>query len=229
MLGHREKRSHPNRTASYSWRMQRSTIRRPLIILGVAGFALAFSGCEKASETGLEKLIESQSGGNVDLDLNGDNGFSVQTEEGGMSIDENGNFVITDANGSVLTGNADSETGEFSMESEDGSFSSGATTELPEEWPREIPEPNGLAIASATVIGSSTDQVFNVVGTVDDGEGFVKSYASALESAGFNEDSTFTSDGTINNVYSNDDWTVGIFYLGDQGENQVNVSVYSKS
>lgn len=208
--------------------MGRTYFRRPLIILGAAGFALALTACGNASETGIEKLIESQGGGNVDFDLNGDNGFSVQTEEGGMSIDENGNFVITDADGSVLTGNADSETGEFSMESEDGSFSSGATTELPDEWPGEIPEPNGLSITSATVIGSDTEQAITVAGTVD-GDGFVDSYASALESAGFNEDSTFTSDATINNMYSNDSWTVGIVYFGDASDNQVTVSVYSNS
>lgn len=64
-----------------------------------------------------------------------------------------------------------------------------------------------------------------MTGTVD-GEGFVESYTSALESAGFNEDSTFESDGTISNVYSNGNSTVGVVYSGDQSENQVNVSVY---
>jgi hypothetical protein len=49
--------------------------------------------------------------------------------------------------------------------------------------------------------------VVTVVGNVD-GEGFVDSYVSALESAGFEERSTFSVDGTINNVYSNDEWTV---------------------
>ncbi len=197
-------------------------------MLGVAGFALAITACGNATETGIEKLVESQGGGNVDLDLDGDGGFSVQTEEGGMSIDEDGNFIITDADGSVVTGNADAETGEFSVESEDGSFSAGATTELPEEWPGEIPDPSGLAITSATVIGSDAEQAITVSGTVD-GDGFVESYGSALESAGFNEDSTFTSGSTINNVYSNDSWTVGVVYFGDASENQVTVSVYSSN
>jgi len=197
-------------------------------MLCAAGCTLAFTACGNATESGIEKLIESQGGGDVDLDLDGDGGFSVQTEEGGMSIDEDGNFIITDADGSVVTGNADAETGEFNVESEDGSFSAGATTELPEQWPGDIPEPNGLAITSATVIDSDTEQAITVSGSVED-DGFVESYASALESAGFNEDSTFKSDGTINNAYSNDTWTIGVVYFGDQSENQVIVSVYSNS
>jgi hypothetical protein len=208
--------------------MRANARNRPLITLGTAAFALVLSSCGNATETGLEQLIESQGGGNVDLDLDGDGGFSIETEEGGMRIDEDGNFVITDADGNVVTGGADTETGEFNVESEDGSFSSGSTTELPEEWPGDVPEPNGLAIASATVIGSNDEQSITVSGSVD-GDGFVDSYASALESAGFTEDSTFRSDGTINNVYSNDEWTVGLIYFGDQSDNQVNISVFTKN
>jgi len=192
------------------------------------GAVLSFTACGNATETGIEKLIESQGGGDVDLDLNGDGGLSVQTEEGGMSIDEDGNFVITDANGSVVTGNADSESGEFNMESEDGSFSSGSTTELPEQWPTEIPEPDDLAIVSASVISSDTEQAITVTGTADD-EGFVESYGGVLQSAGFDEESTFTSGDTINNVYTNDEWTVGVIYFGESSDSMVTISVYSNN
>ncbi len=207
--------------------MELSTPRRPLIVLGLAGLALTFTACESASEDGIEQLVESQGDGDVDIDLDGGDGFSVETEDGSMTVDEDGNFVVTDGDGSVVTGNADTETGEVKIESEDGSFSSGATTELPDEWPADVPEPDGLAITSASVIGSDTEQAINVTGTID-GDGFVESYGAALESAGFNEDSTFESDGTISNTYSNDNWTVGVVSTGSEGERQVNVSIYSQ-
>ncbi len=206
----------------------RAITRRSVITVGVAGLTFGFAACGNATETGVENLIESQGGGDVDVDLNGDGGFAVQTEEGGMSIDEDGNFVITDANGSVVTGNADSENGEFNMESDDGSFSSGSTTELPEEWPSEIPTPDSLAIVSASVISSGTEQAITVTGTAED-ETFVESYGGVLESAGFDEQSTFTSGDTINNVYSNDQWTIGVIYFGESSDSQVTVSVYSNS
>ena len=208
--------------------MAHSTPKRLGFAVAAAGLAVALTACGNATETGIEKLIESQGGGDVDLDLDVEGGFSVETEEGGMSIDEDGNFVITDADGSVVTGNADAETGEFVVESEDGSFSSGSTTELPEEWPTEIPEPDGLAISSATVIGSDTEQAITVTGSVDSVD-FVDAYGSTLESAGLDEESTFKSDGTVNNVYRNDRWTVGVLYYGDAGDDQVTVSIYSNS
>jgi hypothetical protein len=208
--------------------MGRNRIQRAAVTLGAAGFALVLTACGDATESGIEQLIESQGGGDVDLDLDGDGGFSVQTEEGGMTIDEDGNFVITDADGSVVTGDVDTESGEVNIESEDGSFRSGSATELPDEWPGEIPEPSGLAIASASVIGSDTEQAITVSGTVES-ESFVESYASALTSAGFDESSTFTANDTINNVYTDDKWTVGIVFFGEAAENQVTITVYSEN
>jgi hypothetical protein len=207
--------------------MRRTTWKNPLIMLGTAALALALSSCDSATETGLEQLVESQGGGDVDLDLGGD-GFSIETEDGSMTVDEDGNFVITDADGNVVTGEADSETGDVVVESEDGSFSTGATTELPDEWPSDVPEPNGLSIANATVIGSDTERTISVGGSAS-GEEFVESYASALESAGFTEDSSFTADGTINNSYSNAQWMVNVGFFGDAAENQVTISIFSNS
>jgi hypothetical protein len=214
-----------NASGAYSSVMRRNTWKNPLIMLGAAGFALVLSSCDSATETGLEKLIESQGGGDVDLDLGGD-GFSIETEDGRMTVDADGNFVVSDADGNVVTGEADPETGEVVVESEDGSFSTGSTTELPEEWPSDVPEPNGLSIANATVIGSDTERTISVGGSASGAE-FVESYASALQSAGFTEDSSFTADDTINNSYSNANWMVNVGFFGDADENQVTITVFS--
>ncbi len=205
--------------------MQRNTIRRVIVV--AAGFAMALSACGNATETGIEQLIESQGGGDVDLDLDGDGGFSVQTEEGGMSIDEDGNFVITDADGSVVTGNADSESGEFNMESEDGSFRVDASGEIPEEWPSDVPRPEGVAEASATVTQSSEELAITVTGRAD--ESFVDDYGSTLEGDGFERTSNFESEANITRVYENASWTVSVNSFVDGDSLQVAVSLFPSS
>ena len=84
------------------------------------------------------------------------------------------------------------------------------------------------AISSATVIGSNTDQAITVSGSVS-GPEFTESYGDALESAGYTQESTFESGDTINRVYMDDAWTIGVVYFGDASENQVTVSIYSSS
>lgn len=58
---------------------------RHLSIAAAAG-AILLAGCssaaDKVTEQGLEQLIESQGGGNVDLDLGGDGSVSIQGEDG---------------------------------------------------------------------------------------------------------------------------------------------------
>jgi hypothetical protein len=203
------------------------TIRRPLTALATIGIVVAFTACGNSTESGVEQLIESQGGGDVDLDLDGDGGFSVQTEEGGMSIDEDGNFVITDADGSVVTGNADSESGEFTAESEDGSFRIDASGEIPEEWPSDVPSPEGIEGASSTVTQSSTELAITVTGQA--GESFVDDYGSTLEDNGFERTSSFESDANITRVYENGTWTVSVNSFPDGESSQIAVSLFPAS
>ena len=67
--------------------VRRLTIRRPLVIFCAAGFAFSLTACGNATETGLENVIESETGGDVDVDLDGDDGdgVSIQTEDGSFS------------------------------------------------------------------------------------------------------------------------------------------------
>ena len=208
--------------------MTSSAIRRPLTALALTGIVVAFTACGNATESGIEELIESQGDGEVDIDLDGGgDGFSVQTEEGGMSIDEDGNFVITDADGSVVTGNADSETGGFTAESEDGSFRIDASGEIPEEWPSDVPSPEGIEGASSTVTQSSTELAITVTGQAD--ESFVDDYGSTLEDNGFERTSNFESDANITRVFENETWTVSVNGFPDGDTTQVAVSVFPTS
>jgi hypothetical protein len=207
--------------------MQRNIVRGTVTMIGTAVLAVGFAGCDSASENGVEKLIESQTGGDVDVDLNGDNGFSVQTEDGGMSMDEDGNFVITDADGSVVTGNVGSDGGSFSAESEDGSFRVDASGEIPEEWPGDVPRPEGLEGSSATVTQSTTELAITITGQASDS--FVDEYGSALEDAGYERTSNFESDANITRVFENDTWTVSVNSFPDGDATQVAVSLFPAS
>jgi hypothetical protein len=204
-------------------------VRRCAIILAVAGMA-GLSACGDSTESGIEELIESQSGNSVDVDIDNDGGgFSIETEEGGMSIDEDGNFVVTDESGSVVTGNVGEGDGEggFTAESEDGSFRVDASGEIPEEWPSDVPAPEGIEGTSATVTESTSELAITVTGQA--GESFVDDYSSTLEDAGYEQTSNFESDANITRVYENDTWTVSINSFPDGDTSQVAVSLFPSS
>ena len=187
-----------------------------------AGATVMLTSCSDSAETGIEQLIEQQSGG--DVDINSDDGsFSIQTEDGSMTVDENGNFVVTDADGSVITGNADSESGEFNIESEDGSFSSGSTSELPEDWPADVPTPDGMTITTASSMESTDGSAIQLSGTTDDPASFVADYTARLDSNGFTAQADAVYDGEENwaAVYENSSYTVVLNVVAFEGESPV--------
>jgi hypothetical protein len=200
--------------------------RRRMIISSLAIGAVSLSACGKAAELGTEQLIESQSGGDVDLDLNGDGGFSVETEDGSMTIDENGNFVVTDESGEVVTGNAN-EDGDLNVESEDGEFRIDSSGEVPDEWPADVPRPDAIDGATSSIQNSSDMLAISVTGSA--AEDFFADYGSALEAAGFEETSSFTADTTVNHTYENAEWVVNVGGTMDGSNSAASVSLYNAS
>ena len=189
----------------------------------VAGLAVVAAGCGKSpSEAITEKLIESQTGGDVDVNLdNGD--FSIKTEDGSFSVDEDGNFQVTDADGQVVTGQGDGD-GNLTIEGDDGSFSVTQDSELPAEWPSDVPKPDGLAITSSSVFDTGTGNAVTLVGTAD--EGFAAGYASALGSAGLEKGFETTNADSYSAIYGNDSWQVSIGTSTIDGEVQVSISLF---
>ena len=187
----------------------------------IAALAAVSAGCDDAAESGIEGLIESQGGGDVELDLSGDgDGFSIQTEDGGMTIDEDGNFVITDESGNTIVGSADDQgnvvvegedgsfsasgdEGEFNMETEDGSFRMEQGDEIPAEWPSDVPLPDGLSIGSSTVMQTDDGDSVMLSGSTDSLDEFLADYTAALSDAGFESESTieFSGEGTFAAVF----------------------------
>ena len=191
----------------------------------VTAGVLALTACGDSAENGIEQLIESQGGGDVDLDLDADGGISIQTEEGGMTMDEDGNFVITDENGYVVSGNVDVDGDGVTVESEYGSFSSGSGSELPDTWPDAVPEPDGLAILSSSTMSDGDTDGFIVIGEV--GDDFLDGYVSALEAAGFELESEFDADSMSERGFTNGPWNVGIAVFETGDDVQATITVFA--
>lgn len=140
---------------------------RTVTVAAVVVAALGLSACgavaEKATEQGVEQLIESSVDdqlGDFDIDLS-DGNFSIDTGDGSFSFGEDGSMVFdtdegtfvgqVDEHGIELSGDDGSfvdidldETGDaasISVETDDGTFE--ASTELAtlDDWPADIPRP----------------------------------------------------------------------------------------
>jgi len=196
---------------------------RALTVVAVG--LVALTACGDSAENGIEQLIESQGGGDVDLDLDTDGGISIQTEEGGMTMDEDGNFVITDENGDVVSGNVDVDGDGVTVESEDGSFSSGSGSELPDTWPGAVPEPDGLAVLSSSTMSDGDTDGFVVIGNV--GADFLDEYTSALQAAGFELESEFSAEAMDERGYTNGTWNVGIAVFETGNDAQATITVFT--
>ncbi len=198
--------------------MRRTTIIASLAVLGLTAAACS---SEDAAESFLENALEQEGGGDVDLDFGSDGGFSIETDEGSMSIDEDGNFVITDESGEVITGDVDvdgdggvtieSDEGNFSMESDgegsttfqsdEGEMTINAFEGLPDDWPGDVPQPVGLDIenGSSAITGESLN--FTVLGMSPAGADFAAAYGQQLVAAGFEEQVNLTAPGGIQASY----------------------------
>ena len=130
------------------------------------------------------------------------NDFSVDADESGVEIDSDGNgsldvdedgtFVATDEDGEVFTGSADADGG-FTVEGSDGEAVFETSDGIPEQWPDDVPQPEGLGDVSGSYIsdGDSLSIVVTGIASGDLREVF-DDYKQRLEDAGFEEESTFT-------------------------------------
>ncbi len=198
----------------------------------LATVALVSVGCgeiaENLLEEGVEQAIESDTGENVEFDFDGEDGLSIETDEGSLTIDEDGSFVIEGADGEVVTGEAtedgftvtdedgnavldvDEDNGQVTAETEDGSFTSGPG--MPDAWPGSIPQPDGLDDLNGSTISADGDILITASGTAPEGAGdYFDSYESSLEDAGYDRTSYFEGEGFRQGTYEGADYTVSVF------------------
>ncbi len=187
---------------------------------------VGLTACSDSAENGIEQLVEQQGGGDIDIDAD-DGGFSIETEDGSMTVDEDGNFVVTDDNGEVITGQASGDDGDIDIETDDGSFSVNAGTGIPDEWPDEIPLPDGLDDVSSSVTAAGDELVISLTGQTDDD--FVDDYAASLEASGFEQTATSQGAGATIRTFEAGLYTVALTSspVGDQ--NQATVTVYTSA
>ena len=180
---------------------------------------VALAGCsgEDLAESVIERAVESEGNGDVDIDLS-DGDFSVETEDGSfqMTTDDDGNVVIRgqDAEGNdvfsadsqdgvtqietedgdaTITQTGDGEDGEMVVETEDGTATFSQGGDLPEDFP-DIPLPDGLNVVmsqqSETPDGTSNVIVATAPG---DWESYLDELTSFLESNGYSQQSLTTT------------------------------------
>jgi hypothetical protein len=214
----------------------RTHLLRGITILGA--MAISVTGCgkvvEKATEQAVEEAVESESGENVDIDFS-DDGLSVESEDGDLSVsvdedggvqidgsdaegndfsvdgDDDGSFTVTDENGEVVTGDidADGDTVEFSAETEDGDTSFSTSGGIPEEWPSDVPQPEGLSdiAGSTTQVGGDTS--VSLTGTsTGEMKAYIDSYVSTLTAAGFEGQSLPSDEAGVYGSYTRGDTNV---------------------
>jgi hypothetical protein len=194
-----------------------------MLLIGLPFVAV---GCgDSASEDGLEQIIESQASGDVEVDLGNDGGLSFETADGDVVIDEDGSFTVTGDDGEVITGQDDGDGG-FSLEGESGNFTVNQGSEIPAEWPEDVPRPVGLTITSSSVIDSPQGANVTISGSIDDAAAFVAAYTSTLEAAGFATDSEYDSDGAVSALLSGDGWQVSVATNSIDGQNQGIIALF---
>lgn len=231
--------------------MNNTSIHRFSTLAFAAGVMLLSAGCaEKLAEKGAESLIERQiraeGGGDVDIDLDGDGGFAIQTPEGeirigtdgagGFSIDgtgEDGDFSATgDGGGNMVIDGPDgsavirTEDGNSTIESDEGSFEMTTGTDLPDGFPSDISIPSGLNIVSSQKMSDGDEILYSISGTsTGDLTAFAAEMKASLEISGYVEESVTTAPDTVFAHYVRGETEMVDFFAGSDGDGGVIVTM----
>lgn len=207
--------------------------------------ALLLGACSDAgdrlTEEGIERVIENETGEDIDFDFDNDGGFTFESDEGSIRIGDDGTFIIEGEDGEVISGesndggftvtdgdgtavfNVDQDgDGGFSAQSDDGSFASGQG--IPSAWPTAVPRPEGLTEVFGSVL-SSDDGMFISVNGMAPGDPFVyfEGYVGTLMATGYNQASYFEGDGFRQGTYDGPMYDVTV--LADETSSNIGVTI----
>lgn len=183
--------------------MTTSTVSRRLVrrIATVAGAVVVLSGVaacsgENVAEEIAERAIERESGGKADVELDGDGGITIESDEGTLTVDP--------------------ETGEVIVEGQDGSSTyQGVAGEVPAGFPREVPLVKGTITYGQSMQDASSGQSFSVImesqASVADVFAEVK---SGMAAAGFTVEDETVASGSGSDFatgsFANENWRVTV-------------------
>lgn len=148
-------------------------IARSLPIVAASVLLVAGAGCGKASEKVSEKIaeqaIEDATGGKGNVDIDGDGGIRIDTEDGSYVADGDGNVRI---------------------ETEEGTYEAGGG-EVPDGWPDDVALPDDLKVVSGSNMASGDQLALMIIGTTSESPSAVVDRISAA--SGWETTDTFSS------------------------------------
>ena len=188
---------------------------KDLVTSSAIVLALMATGCstENIAERIAEKRIESETGGDVDIDFD-DGDISIKTEDGEFSIETDGDGnVSVQGSGSNdgETFNVDSEGGETVIETEDGTATFSQSADLPDDFPESIPLPDDVSVVFSQSVETGDGTGFVVTATTErELDDLAADFIDGLEANGFAQQQLTTLEGGSLMTYTNDDYSVNV-------------------
>jgi hypothetical protein len=166
----------------------------------------------QADENGVQIDGQDADGNDFSLDADED-GLNAQSDDGSVQVDADGSFTATDADGDVTTGEAsvDDDGFDVTIEDEDGESTFSTGEGIPDDWPDDIPEPQGLEDTVNQVTASPEASSYVVAGTTgSSAQDAYEDYVSELEDAGFINDSSFNQGDAYSGTFTRDGITISV-------------------
>lgn len=194
--------------------MNKQTLTPFFLSFTILSGALSLTGCEKMAEKATEKVLEeaikADSDGEVDVDIDINDGEMVlKTDEGSISTKEDGD--------------------EVTIKSKDGNVTSvaGENVKLPDDFPKDIPLPEGIELKMAM---NGDNNMFIVMGEVKGSyKGIATTMRSELDDNGWKEVIAMSEESSTGALMKKDNRALNYGITNNNGSIEVNITVNTES